>query len=210
MGPHQRPHRSSASARPSSTTTRRKRRRSRTGRCGPTPSPRRGSTTGPITSTSPSRGCRRSTPTPATQFVGKPDGYGKQKRDEYTNVDYHAPSDEVKPDWDLTGAAEDATLFFAVGYRVANADTLSGMAGRQRVQGEAGCDDQEVDTSFQLPAARYQLPAGYESAAGRRLRWRTDTEQAGAESRKQEAGSGKREAGSGNSSGENIALFRTC
>ncbi len=29
--------------------------------------------------------------------------YSKQKRDEYTDKDYHAPSDEVKPDWDLVG-----------------------------------------------------------------------------------------------------------
>jgi Zn-dependent M28 family amino/carboxypeptidase len=61
-------------------------------------------------------------PDTGTEFVGKPLGYGKQKRDEYTNNDYHAPSDEVKPDWDLTGAADDAELFFAVGYRVANGD----------------------------------------------------------------------------------------
>jgi Zn-dependent M28 family amino/carboxypeptidase len=61
-------------------------------------------------------------PDTGTEFVGKPLGYGKQKRDEYTNNDYHAPSDEVKPDWDLTGAADDADLFVGVGYRVANAD----------------------------------------------------------------------------------------
>jgi Zn-dependent M28 family amino/carboxypeptidase len=56
------------------------------------------------------------------EFVGKPAAYSQQKRDEYTNKDYHAPSDEVKPDWDLSGAAEDGQLLFAVGYRVANAD----------------------------------------------------------------------------------------
>jgi len=55
-------------------------------------------------------------------YIGKPEGYGKEKRDHYTNVDYHAPSDEVKPDWDLSGLAEDAKLLLAVGYRVANAD----------------------------------------------------------------------------------------
>ena len=61
-------------------------------------------------------------PDAGIEFIGKPEGYGKQKRDEYTNRDYHAPSDEIKPDWDLTGAAEDAKLFLAMGYRVANAD----------------------------------------------------------------------------------------
>jgi Zn-dependent M28 family amino/carboxypeptidase len=60
-------------------------------------------------------------PDSGIDYVGKPPDYGKQKRDYYTANDYHKPSDEVKPDWDLTGAAEDAELFFAVGYRVANA-----------------------------------------------------------------------------------------
>ena len=54
-------------------------------------------------------------------FVGKPAEYSQQKRDEYTNKDYHAPSDEIKPDWDLSGAVEDAELLYVVGYRVANA-----------------------------------------------------------------------------------------
>ena len=56
------------------------------------------------------------------EFIGKPADYGKQKRDDYTSRDYHAPSDEVKPDWDLSGAVEDAQLMYLVGYRVANAD----------------------------------------------------------------------------------------
>ena len=55
--------------------------------------------------------------------MGKPAGYGKEKRDEYTANDYHKPSDEVKPDWDLSGAVEDLKLLFAVGYRVANGTT---------------------------------------------------------------------------------------
>jgi len=58
-------------------------------------------------------------PDSGVDYVGKPDSYSKTKRDEYTNNDYHSPSDEVKPDWDLSGAAEDAKLFLAVGYRVA-------------------------------------------------------------------------------------------
>ncbi len=61
-------------------------------------------------------------PDSGVDFIGKPEGYGKTKREEYTNNDYHAPSDEVKPDWDLAGLAEDAKLLLAVGYRVAQAD----------------------------------------------------------------------------------------
>ncbi len=63
-------------------------------------------------------------PDAGIDFIGKDPAYGKAKRDEYTEKDYHAPSDQVKPDWDLSGAVEDARLLFAVGYRVANADKM--------------------------------------------------------------------------------------
>ena len=42
-------------------------------------------------------------------------------RKKYTEEDYHKPSDEVKPYWDLSGLVEDLQLLFSVGYRVANA-----------------------------------------------------------------------------------------
>jgi Zn-dependent M28 family amino/carboxypeptidase len=55
------------------------------------------------------------------QFVGRDSTYGMQKRAEYTTNHYHKPSDDIKPDWDLSGAAQDAQLYYAIGYRVANA-----------------------------------------------------------------------------------------
>ena len=55
-------------------------------------------------------------------YVGKDPNYGKQKRDEYTKKDYHKVSDEIKPDWDLTGAVDDAQLLTLIGYRVAQGD----------------------------------------------------------------------------------------
>ena len=55
-------------------------------------------------------------------YVGRAAGYSQAKRDEYTNNDYHKPSDEPKPDWDLTGAIDDLRLLFRVGYRVAQAE----------------------------------------------------------------------------------------
>ena len=58
-------------------------------------------------------------PDSGTQYIGKPRGYGKQKRDEFTEKDYHNVTDEIKPDWDLSGAVEDLQLLFAVGYHVA-------------------------------------------------------------------------------------------
>ncbi|MGH9766741.1 MAG: M28 family metallopeptidase [Blastocatellia bacterium] len=57
-----------------------------------------------------------------TEFIGKPEGYGMQKRKGYTERDYHKVSDEIKPDWDLSGAAEDLQLLFQVGYRVAQGE----------------------------------------------------------------------------------------
>jgi len=55
-------------------------------------------------------------------YIDKPADFGQKKKDEYTANDYHAPSDEVKPDWDLSGFAEQAKLLMTVGYRVAQAD----------------------------------------------------------------------------------------
>ena len=40
--------------------------------------------------------------------------------DEFDLHDYHQVSDEVKADWDLSGAVQDVQLLFQVGYEVAN------------------------------------------------------------------------------------------
>ena len=56
---------------------------------------------------------------PGVEYVDKPEGYGIEKRTEYTANDYHKVSDEVKPDWDLSGAVEDLTFLYHVGARLA-------------------------------------------------------------------------------------------
>ena len=56
------------------------------------------------------------------QYIGKPADFGQRKHDEYTAKDYHKVSDEVKPDWDLSGAVEDARLLAELGYRIAQGD----------------------------------------------------------------------------------------
>jgi Zn-dependent M28 family amino/carboxypeptidase len=61
-------------------------------------------------------------PDSGTNYIGKPADYGRMKRDYYTANDYHKPSDEVKPDWDLSGAVEDLRVFFEMGYNVAQGD----------------------------------------------------------------------------------------
>jgi Zn-dependent M28 family amino/carboxypeptidase len=61
-------------------------------------------------------------PDGGTDFIGKPAGYGKAKREYYTEHDYHKPSDEVKPDWDLSGAVDDLRVFFEIGNRIADGE----------------------------------------------------------------------------------------
>jgi Zn-dependent M28 family amino/carboxypeptidase len=61
-------------------------------------------------------------PEPGIEFIGKPADFGIQKREEFTANDYHKPSDEIKPGWDLSGAVQDLRLFLTMGYRVAQAD----------------------------------------------------------------------------------------
>jgi hypothetical protein len=55
-------------------------------------------------------------------FVGKPEGWGKQETDDYIANHYHKVSDEIKLGWDLTGAVEDYRLYFQLGYRIAQGE----------------------------------------------------------------------------------------
>src|SRR5437667_3466207 len=55
-------------------------------------------------------------------FIGKPANFGQEKKDDYTAHYYHQASDEVNPEWDLSGAVQDVQLLFEVGYQVANGD----------------------------------------------------------------------------------------
>lgn len=56
-------------------------------------------------------------------FIGRDSTYGKQKNAEYVAENYHKPSDDIKPDWDLSGAVQDAQFYYRIGYRVAIAPT---------------------------------------------------------------------------------------
>jgi Zn-dependent M28 family amino/carboxypeptidase len=46
------------------------------------------------------------------------------RSDEFDLHDYHQVTDEIKADWDLSGAAQDVQLLFEVGYEVANGATF--------------------------------------------------------------------------------------
>jgi Zn-dependent M28 family amino/carboxypeptidase len=58
----------------------------------------------------------------SVEVIGKPDGWGKAKRQAYIDRDYHQVTDTIKPDWDPAGAVEDVSLLFQVGYDVAQGD----------------------------------------------------------------------------------------
>src|SRR3954462_14934902 len=44
------------------------------------------------------------------------------RSDEFDSTDYHQVTDDVRRDWDLSGAVQDVQLLFEVGYEVANGD----------------------------------------------------------------------------------------
>lgn len=52
-------------------------------------------------------------------FIGRDPAFGRRVHDEYTAHDYHKPSDEVRDDWDLSGAMQDLALQLELGWRVA-------------------------------------------------------------------------------------------
>jgi Zn-dependent M28 family amino/carboxypeptidase len=59
-----------------------------------------------------------------TDVIGKPPGWGKEQKERFEAVDYHQPSDELRPEWDFSGAVEDAQFLFYLGLKVANASKM--------------------------------------------------------------------------------------
>ena len=57
-------------------------------------------------------------------FIGRPPGWGKERREKWEAEHYHQPSDELRPDWDFSGAVEDVRLFFFLGAHVARSKEL--------------------------------------------------------------------------------------
>lgn len=57
-------------------------------------------------------------------YLGRPDGWGKQMREQWEEKHYHQPSDELTDAWDLNGAVDDLQLYFQLCIEVANATRL--------------------------------------------------------------------------------------
>lgn len=56
----------------------------------------------------------------ATEFSGKPAGYGQRMWQEYNEKHYHQPSDEFREDWDFTALQQAAEYGFLLGSTIAN------------------------------------------------------------------------------------------
>ena len=58
------------------------------------------------------------------EFIGKPEGWGKERIEEYEAKHYHQPSDQLDDTWSFDGMIEDAQLGFYMGWLVAQADAM--------------------------------------------------------------------------------------
>jgi Zn-dependent M28 family amino/carboxypeptidase len=56
-----------------------------------------------------------------TDVVGRPAGWGAQQEDDYIAHRYHQPSDEYRPDFDLTGAVQLSDIVLRFALQLANA-----------------------------------------------------------------------------------------
>jgi Zn-dependent M28 family amino/carboxypeptidase len=59
-----------------------------------------------------------------TDFIDRPPEWGRQQQNHYTEVNYHQPSDEYDPNWNLDGMIDDARLGYWTGLAIANADQM--------------------------------------------------------------------------------------
>jgi Zn-dependent M28 family amino/carboxypeptidase len=52
-------------------------------------------------------------------FIGRPEGWGEERKQEYTARHSHQPSDVIRDDWDLRGAVDQARFCFELGWQLA-------------------------------------------------------------------------------------------
>ncbi len=80
-----------------------------------------------------------------TDVRDRPADYGREQQEAWEAAHYHQPSDDLAPDWDFSGAVEDARLLFYLGVKVADAPVPPAWrpgdefeAARKRALGELG------------------------------------------------------------------------
>jgi Zn-dependent M28 family amino/carboxypeptidase len=57
-------------------------------------------------------------------FIDRPSEQVRTLQEAYTARHYHKPSDEYRPDWDLSGAVEDLQIYYVMAWRIAQADVF--------------------------------------------------------------------------------------
>jgi Zn-dependent M28 family amino/carboxypeptidase len=61
---------------------------------------------------------------PGVDYVGRPAGWGQKQAEDWTEHNYHQPSDEYRSDWDLTGAAQLGDIVYRLGVALGNAERV--------------------------------------------------------------------------------------
>ena len=59
-----------------------------------------------------------------SDFVDRPEGWGKEQMNRYTDINYHQPSDEYDDSWVFDGMISDTLLGYWTGLKIANADEM--------------------------------------------------------------------------------------
>ncbi len=59
-----------------------------------------------------------------TDFVGRPEGWGREQIDAWAAANYHQPSDHLTDEWSFDGMIDDAVLGFRAGLWIAEQDGL--------------------------------------------------------------------------------------
>jgi Zn-dependent M28 family amino/carboxypeptidase len=59
-----------------------------------------------------------------TDYIGKPPGWGKERKEEWEEHTYHQPSDQIDDTWVFDGMIEDAQIGFYAAWLVAQADAM--------------------------------------------------------------------------------------
>ena len=58
------------------------------------------------------------------EIIGRPEGWGRQRIDEYTANNYHQPSDELTDDWIFDGMVADTRFGLLATWLIAQADEM--------------------------------------------------------------------------------------
>ncbi len=71
-------------------------------------------------------------------YRNHPAGWGDAMMEEWSRENYHQPSDEYDPDFDLSGAVQQARLLFGVGYDIAESETRPQWYEGETIQASGG------------------------------------------------------------------------